>query len=171
MIPHTPLLLVTAAQALARQAHRLVRERPDVPCSLEFMHTLGFTAHLDLRVGLSSWPVERLGSFDALREMARCRRWERERLAAGDLVLMRNDPERASASGSDAPREEVGVVLQVLRGEPETTGTIRLCAVVVARPDDEGGMQVMECHRWCDTRERDLGIRWYATFDDIERAA
>lgn len=170
MIPHTPLLLVTAAQALARQAQRVVRERPDIPCSLEFIQTLGVTSHLDLRVGLSSWPMVQQESFDALRWIAKCRRWERQRLEAGDLVLMRNEASEAGTT-NEQPPEEVGVVLATLDGDLETTGAIRLCAIVVARPDRRGGMQVMECHRWCDTRERDVGIRWFATFDDIERAA
>jgi len=197
MIPHTPILLVGVAHALARHATRLRREHPELPCSLEFVASVGVTSHLDLEVGLSTWPIRRVTSFDDLRRLCARRRWARQQVEPGDLLLMRHDVAsgaRAAAGAVDGaraaagacagenaesralgdgrvPDEEVAVVLEVLHREAGSGGNVRQCLLAVARPHDEGGMQVETHLRWCDTRGGDLAIRWYATIDDVEHAA
>ena len=171
MIPHTPLLLVSSAHALARHAVRIRREHPEIPCSLEFVSSVGITSHLDLEVGLSTWPILRLASFDDLRLMSARRRWNRLQVQAGDLLLMRNAPVADPASAPFCPREEVGVILEVFNQPMERAPGVSECLIAVAREHADGGMQVDTCLRWCETRERDVAIRWYATLDDIERAA
>lgn len=171
MIPHTPLLLVGISHALARHAVRLRREHPELPCSLEFVSSVGVTSHLDLGVGLSTWPVRQVASFDDLRVMSQRRRWNRLMVDAGDLLLMRNDESSETSASGDLPLEEVGVVLEVYDRMRETIEGVRQCLVAVAREHVDGGMQVETCVRWCDTRERDLAIRWYARLDDAEHAA
>lgn len=170
MIPHTPLLLVGVTHALARHAVRLHREQPELPCSLEFVASVGETSHLDLGVGVSNWPVHHLTSFDDLRAMTRRRRWARTEPAAGDLLLMRNDLPDGLAT-PDCPLEEVGVVLEVHHRMHAPLEGVRQCLVAVARDHVDGGMQIDTCVRWSDTRGQDLAIRWYARFDDAECAA
>ncbi len=171
MIPHTPILLVNLAHGLARHAGPLPREHPELPCSLEFVTSIGVTSHLDLQVGLSTWPVQWVRSFDDLRRLCVRRRWARLLVEAGDLLLLRNDAPRPDGEGEPPPAEEVAVVLEVLRHEPDTDGSVRQCLLAIARPNDHGRMQVETHLRWCDPRGRDLAIRWYATYDDIEHAA
>lgn len=171
MIPHTPLLLVSSAHALARHAVRMRREHPEMPCSLEFVSAIGVTSHLDLEIGLSTWPILRLTTLDDLRRVSARRRWNRVQVRAGDLLLMRNLPEVDPAATDASPQEEVGVVLEVFDRMGEVAQGVSECLVAVAREHADGGMQVDTCLRWCDTRERDVAIRWYATTDDVECAA
>ncbi|MCC6930550.1 MAG: hypothetical protein IT359_16300 [Gemmatimonadaceae bacterium] len=171
MIPHTPLLLVGAAYTLARHAVRLHREYPELPCSLEFVWSVGSTSHLDLEIGISTWPILPLATFDDLRSMSARRLWNRLQVRAGDIMLMRNAPVAELSSAAACPREEVGVVLEVYDRMHETTEGVSECLIAIAREHEDGGMQVETCLRWCDTRERDVAIRWYATTDDIECAA
>lgn len=171
MIPHTPLLLVSVTHALARHGLQLRREHPELPCSLEFVSSVGGTSHLDLGVGVSNWPVTHLATFDDLRRMSVRRRWGRLGVEAGDLLLMRNDPMQAITTEPVPPIEEVGVVLEVYDRNRASIEGVRRCLVAIAREHEGGGMQVDTCLRLSDTRGRDLAIRWYATFDDIERAA
>lgn len=166
MIPHTPLLLVGAAHAIARHASHMRREHPRLPCSLEFVQAIGATTHEDLHVGRSSWPLAHVTSVPMLREVALRRGQVRQRAEVGDLLVFR-DQRRAVA---DEPYE-VGIVLEIVDQPLETTGTIRHCLLATARAEGETMIAVVTVDYWCDTRGRDLAIRWYATADDIERAA
>lgn len=166
MIPLTPILLVTAAHALARHAPRLARLQAPMPCSLEFVLQAGATAHFDLRVGRTSWPVGRVTTLGELRALARRRGWERARIEVGDLVVFR---ELDDAGVTMA--EEVGIVMDVDDPLLSTDGTIRRCAIAWARAEGEGAMRIEEGVRWCSTRNGDLAIRWSAGWDELERAA
>ena len=194
MIPHTPMLLVSAVHALARLAPRMRRQRPDLPCSLEFVQAVGWTTHVDPMLGASSWPLAHVTSLAMLEAVA----WRRDQLRArarvGDILIF---PEEApsevndlrdgrplddaagaevvhhpGASGERGESWRAGVVLKVFKPRLETTGSIRRCLVATARAtEDPATMEVVVLLHWCDTRWRDTVVRWYDTPSDIERAA
>ncbi|MEP7384307.1 MAG: hypothetical protein ABI910_21700 [Gemmatimonadota bacterium] len=163
MIPHTPLLLVQTAHALARHAGRLSRVRVDIPCSLDFVLSIGETAQFDIRGGRSSWPIVPVRSFDELREQAKLRRWQRSRMAEGDLLLFRDWTEGGAAT--------VGIVMALVDKRLTQGMSQRRCVIAWARPEGTHRMRVEEGIRWCSEASGDEAIRWYADASDIERAA
>jgi len=180
MRPHTPVLLTTTALALAQHARVLPRRHPEMPCSLEFVHLVGITSHLTLETGCSSWPVAAATSLAALRAMADAQHWRRTRPMAGDLLLAA--PPSAAGDGSpsadagapgagDEMAEEVSIVVGLLDRGLTVAGTVRRCALVVARPLGAERMALVEEVRWVDARCRALAIRWSAGADEVERAA
>lgn len=183
MIPHTPLLLVGAAHAMARHAAHMRRERPELPCSLEFVQALGATTHVDPVSGASSWPLSQITSIAMLERVARHRDLVRARARAGDLILFpaaepvdAADGDAVGDSGGETAHEteewQLGIILTVVDAHLETTGSIRRCVVATARAAARTeAMEVELLLRWCDTRWRDTLIRWYATPCDLECAA
>lgn len=171
MIPHTPILLVGGALAMTRQGARLVRRRPAIPCSLEFVQMLGRATHFDLRRGGSSFPIAGLETLDALHDLAERRKWTRDALAPGDLLLTGC----AADEADEVPIEpEVSVVLEVGMAAPGHGRTLRRCMLATGRADPAAPrtqMRVVESVRWCDTTHDDLAIRWCAMPDEWEAAA
>ncbi len=172
MIPHTPLLLMATAHTLARHATRMIREQPSIPCALEFVLAVGATAHVDLRVGLSSWPLAKVDSMESLRRTAVQERWIRERVEPGDVLLPWARTQGAGCK-STPPRApyDAGIVLEVFERFDGCFGPACRCLLATASDDHAGGMRLEEVLYHCDARHRDLAIRWYATPDDLERAA
>ncbi len=163
MIPHTPLLLVSTVHTLVRLGDSIPRFRRSLPCSLDFVLAAGDTAHYDLSVGLSSWPVRPITSYEELRVMARRRRWDRVRAEAGDLLLFRDDDHRGI--------QTLGVVLAIVNRTLAWNETVRCCIVAWATNKPRGRMQLQTALRFSHIRGDDMAIRWYATSDDVERAA
>lgn len=163
MIPLTPLLLITGAHALMRHALVLPRLRPDLPCSLEFVQAVGTTSHLSLVGGCSSWPIVEVSTVSALAVLAQRSGWERERACSGDLLLL---PARWGTT-----EDEVAIVLHVLERSRGHDDRICQCALVVARRESADRMRLVEEVRWIDSRAGEVPLRWYAYFDDVERAA
>ncbi len=170
MIPSTPLLLAASALAMARAGARLVRRHPEIPCSLEFVQSLGRVTHFDLRLGRSSFPIEGVASFQALAALAVARGWRRDGVEAGDLLLTC----AGGAMGDDTAVHELSIVLEVAEYGRAPGRVVRRCTLATARgasPAPREAMRVVERVQWCDTGGGDLAIRWSAMPDEWESAA
>lgn len=63
MITCSPILLVAAAQAMARDDRALVdtsslTDRESMSTGMPFIHHAGYWSHFDAQVGVSSWPLD-----------------------------------------------------------------------------------------------------------------
>lgn len=155
---------------MARQGARLARRRPALPCSLEFVLTLGRTTHFDLRHGRTSFPIADVETLEGLRDLARARAWTRETIAAGDVLIMslgRDDVD-------DCAVPEAAVVLEVAERAGEERRLLQRCTLAIARADPAAprqAMRVVEAVQWCDAAHDDVAIRWSALPEEFEAAA
>lgn len=170
MIPCTPILLAASALAMARQGARVARRHPDIPCSLEFVTSLGRTTHFDLRLGRSSFPITAIETLAALHALAQGRGWTRRSVAPGDLLLT------GLRARGDEPGAipELSVVLEVAEVRGDLHHPVQRCTLVTARADPVAPhalLRVVECVQWCDAGHDDVAIRWYAQPEEFEAAA
>jgi len=163
VIPYTPLLLVQAVHALARHSIRLVRQRPTLPCALDFVLSVGETVHQTAGLRHSTWPVDPVPSVEALQQQATQRGWLRSLWVPGDLLIFRDRFTGCTPS--------VGVVLALVDQRLTLGSSVQRCLVAVAHPQGPRAMRLVEEPRWCSGAEGDQAVRWFATASDIERAA
>ncbi|MBK8059503.1 MAG: hypothetical protein IT358_07710 [Gemmatimonadaceae bacterium] len=143
---------------------------PRIPCSLEFVLTLGRATHFDLRLGRSSFPIVNLQTLEALCDLARSRAWTRETIAPGDVLVTG----LARVDGDDFAVPEASVVLGVAECEGNAPRSLQRCTLATARADPaapQQAMRVVETVQWCDAVREDVSIRWSAMPEEWETAA
>lgn len=152
---------------MARQGARLARRRPALPCSLEFVLTLGRATHFDLRDGRTSFPIADVETLEGLRDLARARAWTRATIAPGDVLI-------SGLGGADVAVPEAAVVLEVAERGEDARCLLQRCTLAIARADPTAprqSMRVVEAVQWCDAAHDDVAIRWSALPEEFEAAA
>lgn len=154
---------------MARQGARLARRRPTLPCSLEFVLTLGRATHFDLRHGRTSFPIADVETLEGLRDLARARDWTRATIAPGDVLIS-----GLGGANADVAVPEAAVVLEVAERGEDARCVLQRCTLAIARADPAAprqSMRVVEAVQWCDAAHDDVAIRWSALPEEFEAAA
>lgn len=107
MIPCSPILLVAAAQAMARDDRTVVgassmSDGDAMATGMPFIHHAGYWSHYEEQLGVSSWPLDPRWSLAQVVQMAK--RFELLQLdgSPGDLLVTCNE---------DGTPSHIGIVL------------------------------------------------------------
>jgi hypothetical protein len=153
MIPHSPVLFLTAVRATARWGSLPVcmPSAATIQPSFRFVHEAGMEAHRALWDGYSSWPLQEATSVSDLVRLARHHQMLRHTPRAADLVVWTVNGEAL-----------VGVIDEVMHHGGRAPGRLARCVVFVAnRGRRSTELEVRRSRRLCSVLQGDHFIRWY----------